>query len=210
LGARTKFNKIPLGGASVMHVRISNFLLVCVCFAGLAQPAWSQIANKEPGKGIPGFLDPKTGAFTPSVQNPIDSEALAAAATTGKFVFNFTITVNSVIPKNGVVTCDANTDVFESSQSIQEHAFSFATLVSGSTWKCSVTIPYSWTLSTPASDMVSLSYSLAITEAFQLTASNATGTLVAPIAPRHHNHTIGAIKVPLTGSTTTENITATI
>lgn len=194
----------------MIHMRISNFLLVCVCFAGLAQPAWSQIANKEAEKGIPGFLDTKTGAFTPAVQNPIDSEALAAAPTTGKFVFNFTITVSSVIPKNGVITCDAHADLFESTQSIQEHAFSFATLVSGSTWKCSVTIPYSWTLSTPASDMVSLRYSLAITEAIQLTASNATGTVVAPVVPRHHDHTIGTIKVPLTGSTTTETITGTI
>jgi len=191
--------------------RISNFLLVCICFVALAQPVWSQNAK---GKGIPGYLDPQTGAFTPMVQNSAESAALAATTpTTGKFVFNFTITVNSAIPKNGVIGCDASADVFESTtgQFIHESASALATHVSGTTWTCSVSMPYSWVLSTPSTDKATLSYHLAIVEAFQITASNATAsTVVAPIPTRESNQNIGSINVPLNGSTTTETVTATI
>lgn len=194
-----------------MNHRILYFLLVCSCFVALAQPVWSQDAK---GKGIPGYLDPQTGAFTPMVQSSIESEALAAITpTTGKFVFNFTITVNSAIPKNGVITCDARANISESStgQMISERAFAFATLVSGTKWTCSVTIPYSWVLSTPTTDTAALGYHVGIAEAFQITASNATAsTVAAPLEIRKSDQNLGVIKIPLNGSTTTETVTATI
>jgi hypothetical protein len=44
--------------------------------------------------------------------NSVDSNALLAATTTGgKVVFNFTLTVNSVIPKNSVIACEAHIDI---------------------------------------------------------------------------------------------------
>jgi hypothetical protein len=52
---------------------------------------------------------------------------------------------------------------------------------------------------------------LGIAEAFQVTASNGTAsTVVAPVETRKGNQNIGAIKIPLNGSTTTETVTATI
>jgi hypothetical protein len=75
--------------------------------------------------------------------NSVDSDALLAATTTGgKVVFNFTLTVNSVIPKNSVIACEAHIDINESSgQSITEKGFVLAHLVRGNQWACSVAIP---------------------------------------------------------------------
>ena len=52
-------------------MRIAKLMLVCVCLAGLTQLVWSQSSSvlKTHERGIPGFLDPKTGMFTARVQS---------------------------------------------------------------------------------------------------------------------------------------------
>jgi len=185
-------------------MRIVKTILVCVCLLGLAQPVWSQKAN-EPSKaapGILGYLDPKTGAFRPLVQNPPEEEEVepAIAATTGKFVFNFTITIASTNLGGDTILCSANASTFEVPGLTAEESASVTAKVSGSTVKCTVTIPYSWPLKTASTDTVSLSYSV---EAF-------SGSITTAELARISSQSLPTIKVPATGATTTETIASTI
>ena len=194
------------------HKKIATIILACACFAGMMQTARAQETKVNEDKGIAGYLNSKTGAFTPMAQKVADTDALAAiVATTGKFVFNFTITVTSTVPKNGLVLCEGDANVFESStgQSIFERVSGTATKGTGSTYTCSLPMPYSWVLSTPTTDMATLSYRVQIVDAFQITATNGTGVLVSPNSLRQTQQNIGSIKIPATGSTTTETVTAT-
>ncbi len=143
-------------------MRIAKSILVCVCLLGLAQPVWSQKGNEaaKPTPGILGYLDPKTGAFRPLVQNPVEDEEVepALAPTTGTFVFNFTITIASKNLGGDTILCSANADTFETTGLSAEESASVKATVTGSTAKCTVTIPYSWPLKSASSDTVSLSY----------------------------------------------------
>ena len=195
------------------HKSIATIILACACFGGMVQTARGQETKVNEDKGIAGYLNPKTGAFTPMAQKVADTEALAAiVATTGKFVFNFTITVTSTVPKNGLVLCQADATVFETStgQSISERVQGIATKGTGSTYTCSLIMPYSWVLATPGSDMATLSSRVELVDAFQITATNGTGILVSPNSLRQSQQNIGSIKIPATGSTTTETVTQTL
>jgi hypothetical protein len=185
-------------------MRIAKSILVCVCLLGLAQPVWSQKAPEaaKPTTGILGYLDPKTGAFRPVIQNPAeDEEVEPALATTGKFVFNFTISIKSTTLGSDTIACTASaiTSEFSANFTATEEASVKAT-VTGSTAKCTVTIPYSWNLKTPSADNVTLSYSV---EA--LAASTSAATL-----NRLSSQNLPTIKVPATGATTTTAIASTI
>jgi len=100
-----------------------------------------------------------------------NAEFAPVAPTTGTFVFNFTITASSAVPKNGVVVCNSNASVNESGQSINQKASGIATL-SGGKWLCKASMPYSWALATATSDKVFLSYSVEIDYGLQVTATN--------------------------------------
>jgi hypothetical protein len=131
--------------------------------------------------------------------------------TTGKFVFTFTITVSSALPKNGVITCHGHASVGENSsgQLILQDAGGIATLSNGK-WTCVATMPYSWNLTTPTSDTVSLSYGVSMDYGLQVTATNGTAVVVVPVNVNKVTQNLKSIPVPLNGSTTTEAITATI
>ena len=188
-------------------MKIWNFIFlcaVCACFVGLTQPVWSQKANEAAKPGILGYLDPRTGAFRPLVQNPVENaqaEALAPTPTTGKFVFNFTITIKSTNLGSDTIECVANAAVFESASflSINESASVKAT-VTGSTASCTVTIPYSWPLTSASTDMVMLNY--------EVLAAGGASTGGQPT--RNSGQSLPSIKVPLTGATTTQTIASTI
>jgi hypothetical protein len=133
------------------------------------------------------------------------SSAVPAAATrfTGTFVIKFTITVKSAIPTSTPIVCTANASVFEQNPStfaitndIEESADIGATRGAG-TASCTVTIPYSWLISFPATDTVTLSYILA--------AQGSTATS----ASRNSSQYIAVIPIPKSGTTTNETITAT-
>jgi hypothetical protein len=75
-------------------MRTSRIILVCACLVGLTQPArsqQSQQAKPTAPHGVPGYLDPQTGAFTPMPQRSVENEEELAATTptTGKFVITF-------------------------------------------------------------------------------------------------------------------------
>jgi hypothetical protein len=179
---------------------ISKIVLVFAGLALITQSAWSQ-QNGSSKHGILGYLDTRTGAFKPLVQTSAESEqavAAAAAPSTGKLVFNFTINVVSTFSSSEVITCSASASVFEvaTTLTIEEDATVVATR-SGSKATCTVTIPYSWALASASQDMVGLEYTI--------TASSTT-----TVTSRLSLHSLPSIGVPANASTTTQSISATI
>jgi hypothetical protein len=180
-------------------------VLMCVCLVGLAHPVWSQKANDAAKPdGILGYLDPKTGAFRPLVQRPVEEEeAPALAPTTGTLVFNFTISIKSTNLGSDTIACTANASTNELANGfLASESASVKATVRGSTATCKVTIPYSWPLKTPAIDTVSLDYTVG--------AVGAGTATVLGLPNRDSLQSLPSIKVPLTGATTTETINSTI
>lgn len=173
---------------------------VLACLLGFNMNLWSQ--STPAVNGIRGYLDPRTGIFH-SMPLPDLQGADVPPPTTfgGKFVFNFTITVSSTLASTAKIGCQATASLEDvvSLTSTLETASAVATR-SGSTATCTVTIPYSWNLSSPTSDKVSLTYSIIAGAA----------TTVNPLPARTSEHSFGPISVPANGATTTEPITATI
>ena len=132
--------------------------------------------------------------------------AFAVAPTTGKFVFTFTVTINSTLPKNAVVVCYGNANVNESSgQSISQSAIGVVT-PSGGKATCIATMPYLWELVTPSSDKILLSYKVEVDYALELTAANGTGTTVQLASSDKVDQILKSISVPLDGTTTNEAV----
>jgi hypothetical protein len=142
-------------------MKILTTIFVSACFAGLTQPVWSQ-ASEHNGHGIPGYLDPKTGAFKPMAKPPVEeSESPAVAATAGDFKVTFTITVKSAIPATAPITCTFSASTFEAATGLSMNdSMSVTATGTGATRKCVLDMFYSWPLSSPASDTVSLDYSV--------------------------------------------------
>jgi hypothetical protein len=177
----------------------------------LAPLSYGQILTKShPTHRALGYYDPETGAFQPLAS--ADADALPVTPTTGTLVFKITISVKSVIPKNAVIGCNAGATVTDATSGLysDESGAAIATLTSGTTYSCTVKIPYSWLLSSPASDKVYLSFNTSLDYGYQATATNGTGTIVEPVGARSTTHSIAPISVPLTGATTTETISATM
>jgi hypothetical protein len=139
-------------------------------------------------------------------QHPIDADSIGPEATviyTGKFVYSFTITVGSTLPKGDVIQCVGFASTYDSTRGTRyyEQGASLAS-VSGSTATCTVTIPYSWPLASPGTDTVGLSYQI---------------NGYSPSAPydayddRYSSHEInGSLAMPANGATTSMNISTTI
>jgi len=196
-------------------------VLVCACLVGLTQPARSQQSQqaKPPAPhGVPGYLDPQTGAFTPMPQRSVENEEELAATTptTGKFVITFTITISSSIPTSTLIGCQASAAVFDInpktgviSNTVSESGEAVASR-SGGKATCKVTIPYSWVLLNASTDTVSLGYSVAVYESVTVPANGTSPAVTTVFNPRISSQTIGVISVPATGSTTDESVNATI
>jgi hypothetical protein len=85
--------------------------LASIVLFALTQPAGSQEKEADqttPGpaqQGIPGYLDPQTGAFKPMAKPPLtDLEIEPATATAGDFKVTVTITVKSSLPSAASVS----------------------------------------------------------------------------------------------------------
>ena len=178
-------------------------VLAFALVSGSCHLLFSQDANKP---GILGYLDPQTGAFRPIGQKAPQTTAASPAPTTGTLVVNITITIQSSIPANANITCSVQGSVNET-VSVNPYEYNFMSesasttaTRSGSSASCSLTIPYSWILSTPARDMVNVSYTI-----------SAFGTGVTPtLSSRYSTAGIATVGVPANGTTTTENLAATI
>ena len=129
--------------------------------------------------------------------------------TTGDLVFNLSLTVKSAIPKNGVVGCETHASVSDPSGfSSSETGYSLAS-GSGASWSCKVSMPYSWALSSPNNDAISLSYDAFIADGVQITATNGVSSTVQFAPTRKSTQSIASIKVPANGATTTETVSMT-
>ena len=181
----------------------------------LSTAAFAQFGGVSPKQHrILGYWDDATGTFKPLQPSEAEADAEAPAVTprTGTLTFTITILAKSAVPKNGIVTCTGSAEVSDGSAgfSSAEAVTGIAKLSTGTTYTCPLTIHYSWALSTPATDMVSLAVEANIEEGFQVTATNATTTFVQPAAIRSSSQDVGTIKVPANGATTTETISITL
>lgn len=139
-----------------------------------------------------------------------DVDARTVTNETGELILKYTITVKSTLPKNAVIGCTGSAIVDDSTGGTSESATGVATLVSGTTYTCSAIIHYSWELSTPTTDKITLGGKATIDYGYQLSAFNGTGTVVEPIELRSSTPTGGEISVPANGATTTEDINVTL
>lgn len=187
-------------------------LFLALLLLGLAPFGFGQFGNQShTSHRTLGYYDPATGAFEPLRPDMDADTAPLVAATTGTLVFKFTITVDSIVPKNGVVGCSADASVSDASGFFaDEHGSTVATHLSGKTYSCTVTIPYSWTLTSASTDKISMSVSSQLIYGYQATATNGTGIVVDPVAQRTTNQALGTIKVPASGLTTNETVNLTI
>jgi len=185
--------------------RISGMIFVCICFALLTQPAWSQFRTQS--RALPGHLN--NGAAKPTPNAVEDNPDVGQAALTtfgGSFVFKFTIAVKSTNLGTDTIACyadlvviDENLTTFVLTGVHSEEAEVAATRGTG-TATCTVTIPYSWALANGSTDMVNLTYGI------QAPASTSN----PPLPNRLSTNSLPSMHVPANGSTTTVTVTATI
>jgi hypothetical protein len=194
-----------------MHNPRRIVLFLALLLLGLAPFGFGQFGNQSRNSHRTlGYYDPATGAFEP-LRPDMDADAPLVTATTGTLVFKFNITVDSTVPKNGVVGCSADATVSDTSGFFSdEHGDAIAAHVSGKTYSCTVTIPYAWTLTSASTDKISMSVSSQLIYGYQATATNGTGIVVDPVAQRTTNQPLGSIKVPASGLTTNETVNLTI
>ena len=201
-----------------MHSRKITLPILAVLILGLAVASFGQsVVKRQSLLQAPhpqlGYYDATTGAFTP-LKPAADPDATSTLSTvTGEFTFTITITVKSTFPKNGIVGCDAHVSTGDITTGLTygETGAALAT-GSGSSWKCTINIPYSWSLTTTTltEDEVTLDYDVSIDEVVQGTATNGTVTAADVIPDRASGHNLGTIKLPASGATTTETISATL
>jgi hypothetical protein len=143
-------------------MRITKQLLLCVCCLGIAVPtAWGQAANSQATTGILGYLDPHNGAFRPIASAVEDDASLPAATVVGGTV---TVTITITVKTAGLTnfTCSANVSVFDgtTSPTTFEETNTVAATGTGSTRTCKLSIPYSWSLTTPTNDSMMTGYTV--------------------------------------------------
>lgn len=185
-------------------MKVSRIVLGIIVCALSSQLSWSQEASPASPHRVLGYFDFSTGAFRPVHQvEDFDSETLAATtAQTGTITINFTVTIKSAIPAAAVVNCGVSANVTEVSAggvNIIIESASVAATRTGNTAKCTVTIPYSWTVTNPATARLNLSYTLSASKA------GATGLL-----SRSSSGGIASIPVPANGATTTQTVNAVL
>ncbi len=167
---------------------------------------WGQGQSKSAvTRGIRGYLDPQTGVFhaTPRPEPQDAAEPAAVTTVAGRIVVNFTITVDSTIAATTKIGCALEADVDDATAGfISESAGTAVARGTGTTVTCTTTIPYSWKLGSMSTDTISLSYTVSSPVAI------ATAAAEYPI--RESSQTIGTIKVPVSGTTTTEAVAVTI
>jgi hypothetical protein len=174
---------------------------VCVLLSNLA---WGQDAISANNHEALGYFDYSTGVFRPIGQmGDFDSESAAAnIPQTGTITVNFTITIKSGVPSTSPISCSvlaSVTDISTAGINIISETATVTATRTGNTAKCTVTIPYSWQVLTPATTKVSLAYNINATK----------GTAAATdLLLRSSNGSIASIPIPANGSTTTQVVNA--
>lgn len=145
-------------------MRTTKMLLVCLCCLIAVSAAWGQAANSASKPGILGYLDPHTGAFraVPAVTEENLAEAPAATLFTGTISVTITVTLKTTTLTT--ITCTAESFVQDNltggAPRLITETNTVAATGTGTTRTCKLSIPYSWSLLTSASDSISTSYSV--------------------------------------------------
>ena len=144
-------------------MRITKLLLICICFVVVVPAVWGQAASAPATHGILGYLDPQTGAFRPVPSAAEESPDLAAASTT--FTGTVTVTLTITLKTTGLtnITCTEQVSVLDAittSLRVLAESNSVAATGTGTTRTCKLSIPYSWGLTTQASDNMTTGYSV--------------------------------------------------
>ena len=143
---------------------ITKLLLICMCFVLTAPSVWGQAANSSDNTGVLGYWDPHTGAFRPVTAATEESFPDAAALITFGGTITVTLTITLKTTSLTAITCSDAVSVVDGSTTGAPRVFSESNTVAatgtGTTRTCKLSIPYSWGLTTPASDNMSTSYSV--------------------------------------------------
>jgi uncharacterized Zn-finger protein len=180
--------------------RISSILLIGVCMAA-GVPLWGQ--NVVGTHGLRKYYDPQARVLIalPMADNAA-VEPPAVTTFTGTLVFNFTVTLKANISSTAKIQCTATASLLDASTAneIVEQDTVLATR-SGTTATCSPTINYSWNLGSGSTDKISLGW--IISAPSEASTSSALPSRVS------EQLNFASISVPVTGTTTTENLTPT-
>jgi len=85
-------------------------LAAAALLLGTALPS---IAQQSSSVEIPGYLNPKTGAFRPKPATATPDVTAKYTTYTGTLEFEFTITVDSKIPSGQEVDCEATAELVD-------------------------------------------------------------------------------------------------
>jgi hypothetical protein len=86
------------------------------------------------------------------------NQAQAQTAIQGVLTVTVTVILATPIPQGGFVACHAEFASFEATSGTNSESLAIAATVSGGLATCTMPIPYYWTLSTPATDSISVIY----------------------------------------------------
>jgi hypothetical protein len=152
-------------------------ILIGLCLFGQLTAGWSQNSTNAVTPGILGVLDPQTGFFKPMpLVHDVDIDSTAAPATAGKIVLTLSATLTTTFPTSESFSCGLNATVADvTSGLLFVDTISITATKVGGTLKCTVTLPYSWDLTSPTLDTMDVSYTI--------NATNGTGN---PIRVAQH------------------------
>jgi hypothetical protein len=175
-------------------------LLICICCAIAASPAWAQTATTPSRPGILGYLDPQTGAFRAiPASSAEDADAPAATTFTGTINVTLTITLKTAGLTN--ITCTQSVSVLDgtTAPTFFSESNTVAATGSGTTRTCKLSIPYSWVLTSQASENMSTGYAVV----------GSTGTTGLPQRTNDRSP-LDTRKVPANGTITTLTAAVTL
>jgi hypothetical protein len=164
---------------------------------------WGQAASNAAKPGILGYLDPHTGSFRPLVHAADDTaEPTAITTFTGTVNVTITVTLKTTAITNVVCTIGVSVEdaITTGAPRIISESDSVTATGTGTTRTCTLSIPYSWGLSTQSSDMMNTTYTVG-------GSASTTGTLpsrgstLSPLDSR---------KVPSSGTTTSLTAAVTL
>lgn len=176
-----------------------KWIFAIACLSTLVASAFAQ--NAETKRNF-GYIDSKTGMFHPMNRTPLSDEILATISpTSGKFVFNVTITVSSALPTTALISCAVDGFVDDLLTGDFFNDVEITAKRVGNTATCTLTVPYEWYLGQPAKDIVEMDLTVVATAGTSGTTGFYEESFSSPAI---------TMAVPPTGTTTTKAITTTI
>jgi hypothetical protein len=175
-------------------------LFLAFCLLVFAASSFAQLSRTAPSPGNLDILDTKL--ISSDSRSDSASPDTTTTPTAGTYTLTLNINLVSTIPKSTKIVCLVQIQVTGDTllSGIQQTAGAAATR-SGNTASCTVQIPYSWNLGSPATDKFERIYSI-------LAPIEATVGIPVPFNSGHLN--LGSIAMPANGATTTETFAATL